>query len=334
MRVPTPRGPVSAWLVAHLDPRMAPTRPAPSIPATADALTDDDLHLALWTCYELHYQGFDEVEDDSEWDPDVLALRRELERLFECGLRLAVGPVDVAPADVPAELARRTSAESGPSLSRRLHRHADLAQFAEFVTHRSIYHLKEADPHTWAIPRLRGRAKAAMVEIQADEYGGGRLDRMHATLFADLMRGVGLDTTYGAYVDDVPGVTLATSNVMSLFGLHRRWRGAATGHLAAIEMTSSLPNRRYGQGLRRLGGSDATCTFFDEHIEADAVHEQIAAHDMCGSLAQDEPALAADIVFGAAAGLLLDELFAAHVLTAWDAGSSSLRPVARLARAA
>jgi hypothetical protein len=29
---------------------------------------------------------------------------------------------------------------------------------------------------------------------------------------------------------------------MSLFGLHRRWTPALLGHLAALEMTSSLPN--------------------------------------------------------------------------------------------
>ena len=46
---------------------------------------------------------------------------------------------------------------------------------------------------------------------------------------------------------------------MSLFGLHRRRRGAIVGHLALFEMTSSVPNRRYADGLRRLGfGDDAT----------------------------------------------------------------------------
>jgi Iron-containing redox enzyme len=49
-----------------------------------------------------------------------------------------------------------------------------LAQLREFAIHRSAYQLKEADPHTWAIPRLTGAVKAAMVEIQADEYGDGR----------------------------------------------------------------------------------------------------------------------------------------------------------------
>ena len=98
-----------------------------------------------------------------------------------------------------------------------------------------------------------------MVEIQADEYGDGRAEQdIHAELFARAMEAVGLDATYGAYLDRMPGVTLATVNLMSLFGLHRRLRGAIVGHLALFEMTSSVPNRRYGAGLRRLGyGEDA-----------------------------------------------------------------------------
>ena len=80
---------------------------------------------------------------------------------------------------------------------------------------------------------------------------------------------------------------------MSLFGLHRRWRGAALGHLACVEMTSSEPSRRYSAGLRRLGFDERTTVFYDEHVEADAVHEQIASVDMCGSLVAEEPGAAA-----------------------------------------
>ena len=90
-------------------------------------------------------------------------------------------------------------------------------------------------------------------------------------------------------------------------------------------MTSSLPNRRYGNGLRRLGLDEVATRFYDEHVEADAVHEQIAAHDLCGGLARAEPALIPDILFGAAACLAVDGLFAAHLLGAWEAGCSSLR---------
>jgi hypothetical protein len=190
---------------------------------------------------------------------------------------------------------------------------------------RSVYHLKEGDPHTWAIPRLSGRAKAAMVEIQADEYGGGSAERMHSQLFAGMMRDLGLDTGYGALWDDAPAVAFTSVNTMSLFGLHRSSRGACLGHLAAVEMTSSEPSRRYSSGLRRLGFGEGTTVFYDEHVEADAVHEQIAAVDMCGSLVAEDPSLVADVLFGAACSLALDGLTAGHLLGAWEADRSGLR---------
>ncbi|MEU8399282.1 iron-containing redox enzyme family protein [Nonomuraea sp. NPDC048892] len=288
-------------------------------------LADDDFQLALFACYELHYQGFEDVDDRWEWHPWLLAARAVLEERLEEALARAVPrpPLD-RPEGVRRALNELTAADEGPSLSTFLARQADREQFREFVVHRSIYHLKEADPHTWAIPRLRGAAKAALVEIQADEYGGGRPERMHSELFRATMRGLGLDDSYGAYLGRVPGVTLAISNAMSLFGLHRRLRGALAGHLAALEMTSSLPNRRYATGLRRLGGDDAAARFYDEHVQADAVHEQIAAHDLCANLAADEPALAEDILYGAACALELERLWAGHVLDRWERGVSSL----------
>lgn len=103
---------------------------------------------------------------------------------------------------------------------------------------RSLYHLKEADPHLWVVPRLRGRAKAAMVAVEFDEFGAGRAEDIHAQLFADLMTDLGLDARYGRYLDAAPAQALATVNLMSLFGLHRRLRGALVGHFATVEITS------------------------------------------------------------------------------------------------
>jgi hypothetical protein len=112
---------------------------------------------------------------------------------------------------------------------------------------------------------------------------------------------------------------------MSLFGLHRRWRGAALGHLAAVEITSSEPSRRYSSGLRRLGFDERVTVFYDEHVEADAVHEQIASVDMCGSIVAEEPELAPDVLFGAASSLAMDCVAATHLLGAWETGRSGLR---------
>ncbi len=217
-------------------------------------------------------------------------------------------------------------ADEAPSVSSFIERQATAEQLLEFMVHRSAYQLKEADPHSWALPRLWGRPKAAMVEVQADEYGNGREQDIHAELFARAMEAVGLDGTYGAYLDQIPGVTLATVNLMSLFGLHRRLRGAIVGHLALFEMTSSVPNRRYATGLRRLGFGEDACLFFDVHVVADAVHESVAAVDLAGGLAAQDPRLGADILWGAKALLEIDGRWARHMMHAWGGDSSSLRP--------
>jgi hypothetical protein len=323
VRLPHPRGPLSAAVIGVLggdDRAELPQHPV----APDDAIGDDDLQLALWTMYELHYRGFDGVDDRWEWESRLIQLRNELEAMLLTELRALV----IVPRDdrrVADRLRSLIEADDGPSLSRYMQTRADRSQWLEFVAQRSIYQLKEADPHTWAVPRLPLKAKSALLEIQIDEYGGGNPTLMHSELFRGVLTELGLRSDYGGYVDVVPGITLAITNVMSMFGLHRALRGALVGHLAAYEMTSSEPCRRYAKGLRRLGGSDAACAFYDVHVTADALHEQLAAHDLCGGLAEAEPELTEDIIFGAAACLTIDGLFARHVLDSWAAGGSSLR---------
>lgn len=323
MQLPQPCGPLSERLLTRLAGR--PGRVGALSDPRGDPLDDDDLHLALYVCYELHYEGFERVDERWEWEPSLVAARGRLERAFEARVLDEVPRRTVPPLDLDRRLRDLVAGDAGPSLSRWIESRAAIEHVREFAVHRSAYQLKEADPHSWAIPRLRGRAKAALVEIQSDEYGGGREERMHASLFRSTLDGLGLDSGYGAYLDHLPGVTLATVNLMSLFGLHRRWRGALVGHLAAFEMTSSEPNRRYARGLRRLGVPEPALAFYDEHVVADAVHEVIAVHDLAGSLAAQEPGLAGDILFGAEALLCLDARFAGSLIDAWSRGESSLR---------
>jgi hypothetical protein len=330
MRLPEPRGPLSEAVCRDLATRTSlsatTVERADRVAAGgAGALSDEDLQLGLAVLYELHYRGFDGVSEDWEWDPALLGVRAGLERRHLTALRALVGPVEVTGEPIDRQLTALIAADDGPSLSSFMAKKGTLDQWREYLTLRSVYHLKEADPHTFAIPRLSGRAKAAMVEIQADEYGGGSAARMHSELFAGLMAALGLDPAYGALWDDAPAAAFASVNTMSLFGLHRRWRGAALGHLTAVEMTSSEPSRRYSAGLRRLGFDERVTVFYDEHVEADAVHEQIASVDMCGSLVEEERGLAADVLFGAACSLAMDGLAAVHLLGAWESGRSALR---------
>ena len=334
---PRPRGEVTSLLLsvltsdggeaAELLPELT-SAVSSALVSSEDMFCDEDLQLALHLLYTLHTGPADYALGDWEWDPSLIGIRGMIERRFEAALRAFAPVPDLIPrsgAELAETLFSMTSEVAQPELATWAARHASVDQLREFLIHKSIYTLREADPHSWAIPRFRGRAKAALVEIQADEYGGGRPDHVHAEIFAGTLRGFGLDDRPDHYLDDVPAITLASVNAMNLFGLNRRLRGAAIGHLAAFEMTSSIPNGLYSRAFSRNGfGRDVTW-YFDEHVEADAVHEQIAAHDLAGGAADDEPGLIPDILFGAASCLRLDDISGSHMLQAWSAGEPSLR---------
>jgi hypothetical protein len=336
MHVPLPRGPISeAVLPSLLDGavpsadqvrRLVADRLGPHDGAALEPTPGaEDLHLTLWSLYELHYRGFDDARPDLEWDPAVLAVRAELERPFEAALRhRARGPVTDALGvsdDVVDQIEHLTTTVAGSDLTRYLQREASRDQFLEVMRHRSVYTLKESDPTSWVLPRVDGRTKAALAELQYDEYGGGRPDRLHAALFARGLEALGLDATYGAHVDVTPGPVLAVNNAMSLFGLHRRLRGAALGHLAAFESTSTLPCRKIASGIRRLDLPDEIWEYFDEHVEADAVHEQVALRDICGSFVETHPDEAEDLLLGVVACLQLEEIAGTATLDGWRAAS-------------
>ena len=162
-------------------------------------------------------------------------------------------------------------------------------QLREYLVHRSLYHLKEADPQAWVIPRLPAAAKAALVTVEHDEYGAGDPERVHARLFAAMLRSTGLDDGYGVYLDRAPASTLAEVNLMSLCGLHRALRGALVGQFATVELTSSPGSDRLVRAMDRMGFPAAASAFYAEHVEADAVHEQLMRRGVVQPLLAEEP---------------------------------------------
>jgi hypothetical protein len=326
--LPVPRGPLTEYICDRLQGPPRTIHPG-AIPGQV-SLDDEDTQLALHVCYGLHYDGFVGVEEQWEWHPSLLALTARLEDRFLAALHVPAYPRARESAggrsgqEVVDQVRDLLATESGPSLSAYLATAGSVDELREFVIHRSIYQRKEADPHTWAIPRLRGRTKSAMVTLQTDEYGSGIAGRSHAELFAITMMALDLDPAPGAYIDQVPGVALATDNLVSLFGLHRRWRGALVGHLAAFEMTSVIPMSRYATAMRRLVGGPRGAEFYDVHVEADVIHEKIAADDLIMGLAESDPDAVGDVLFGVSALLEVEHRFSSHLLDRWAANQSSL----------
>ena len=333
MHLPRQRGPLSSAVLAALSDQapLDSTRlveQVGALPDTVDVTVDDDFHLALWTVYELHYRGFDGVSDAWEWDPELIRVRNAMEDRLLAEYRFAtsewVHASLEAKGDVASRLFALTEMVPGAPLSSYMQRDASHEEFLEYLRHKSIYHLKESDPQSFVLPRLRGRPKVALAELQYDEYGGGRPEKLHQALFAGGLDACGLSPEYGAYVDVVPGATLAVTNVMNLFALRRSLAGAAMGHLGAFEATSSEPCRKVAGGCRRLGLPDVVAAYFDEHVEADAVHEQLAFRDICAGLVEERPELLPDVFLGAASYLFSEGLAGGAMLDAWTSGGSSL----------
>lgn len=321
--LPGARGPLSDTVINLLSER-APHHHLTRIEAS---LGDSDpfgrdLQLALYICYELHYRGFVGVHPRWEWDAALLHLRGRMEAVFLAAVRreAGVGTGDESVTTVMDELSAASTRATGSSAY--LRDHGTWAQAQEYFVQRSLYHLKEADPHAWVIPRLVGQAKASFVAVEYDEYGAGRGSQVHQKMFGDLMEAAGLNSGYLDYLGVGSAEALAVVNVMSLLSLHRELRAAAVGHFAATEITSPPGSRRLADALRRLKAPAACILFYDEHVEADAVHEQVVRTDVVGALIRQEPDLAGDIVFGMRAFGLLEDRLDAHLLTCWGGGQS------------
>lgn len=312
--LPPPRGPLSDALTGALS---APfTEQVRDLP-TSGPLEHEDATLSLWVLHQLHYRGFEAVDERWEWHPDLHAVRWLLEGDLEERLRKRM-PALTRTGDVVADIRAVVAGAEGPSLARHLQQRGTRDQALDLLRQRSVYHLQEADPTSWVVPRLAGgRAKAALLEIQFDEYGAGSPARLHHDLFARGMEASGLVADPGHYASEALPEVLEQNNALTLFGLHRRLRGAALGHFAVFEATSSIPSRQLVQGLERLEMAAEVIAYYDEHVVADAAHEQLALRDVCAGAVEAEPALAEDVLLGAWTCVDLETRTARAMLQRW-----------------
>lgn len=268
----------------------------------------EDVAVTLWTLQELSYRGFDNVPDDAERDLALIELRLQLEIDLETRLR-----TDFSAEHFEGSFADIVDGSAGPSTAEFVLRDATCDEALEILIQKSIYHLKEADPQCFVLPRLDVGPKAILAELQYDELGDGHPERMHAHLFAEALQAAGLDCTYGAYIDRATEATLTLNNAMTLLCMNRRLRFAAMGNLAAFEATSSLPSAAMVRGLRRLGFDGPVTRYYDEHVEADSVHEHLA-RDICNQMTGGDPVLEQEVIFGAYVCLELERRSAASLI--------------------
>jgi hypothetical protein len=224
------------------------------------------------------------------------------------------------------ELDAVVSAHPSTSISDYLCRRGTIDELREYCIHLSVSKLKYSDAQAFGVARLQGAAKAAMVQIQFGDHGGGSSAHSTTSLFGEMLTSLRLDPSYGAYVGHVPGVSLASANLESFFGLHRRWRGAMVGQVAAMKMTSVESMERCGKAMEHVGIHEDEAQYFQTRSRIDALNALIARNRLVGALVHAEPEVAGDVLFGARSHLLLEERQSDNVLSAWSQGNSSLLP--------
>jgi hypothetical protein len=79
------------------------------------------------------------------------------------------------------------------------------------------------------------------------------------------------------------------------------------------------------EALQRLAAPAECIAFYREHVEADAVHEQVVRVDVVGDLVAREPHLDPDVVFGIRAHAVVEDRLADAIMASWKAGETSLR---------
>ncbi|MDQ2649984.1 MAG: iron-containing redox enzyme family protein [Actinomycetota bacterium] len=322
MQIPLGRGSRSEHVFARL-----------ACPAGSRALQppepddEDDAQITLWVLQQLSYRRIEGVDPRWEEDPSFLRVRHDLERQMELELREAVDLPQPDPEDVPAALTDLIAGAEGPSLSTWMLERGALDHLREFVVHRAAYQLQEADPHSFAIPRLEASpCKTALLQLQLDEYGGHEPTEAHALLFGKTMEALDLEPEVD--LDRLPAVTLATNTLLNWLGRSRRLVGACLGHLAVFELTSVEPMARYAAAVRKLVSGEqgtAAARFYDVHVAADGLHGTIATDRLISGFVADHPDEAQDVLFGAAALLHVERRFAEHLVARWAVDQTSLR---------
>jgi len=324
--LPTARGPLSMAVINLLTERAPRTRfdriEAPVADCDPYGI---DVQVALYVCYELHYRGFAGVDPGWEWNPGLLHLRARLEDAFRTAIRRDTAGANAPGAGAAGELDRLTAepaADADPSgylVSR-----GTWQQLREYFVHRSLHHLTGGDPHTWALPGLTRQSGTSFAAVESGGLGAGRRAEGRQQLFAGLMVAADLDPGYLSYIDVVPAEALAVVNLMSLFGLHRRHRGATVGHSAAMAVTAPRAANRISAALARVNAPEPCQEFYRGHTATDPVREESARSEV-GDLIGRDPALENDVIFGIRAFGVVEDRLAAHLMRCWHNGETSLR---------
>jgi len=191
----------------------------------------------------------------------------------------------------------------------------DLEQLKDVVAQRSLFFLREPDPWVYAIASLTGTAKAGLIDLLLDEYGWGKLERMHSTVYAELLRALDMNPEVDGYQDAASWQYIATLNYQWMCALTPEYSRRLIGTIYLTEATSPHAMSNYLAAWDRLGIDDPQVTnFYDLHVTADENHRDVALNEVVVPVCDDDPGAISEITLGIFDSRTLEAEFADHLL--------------------
>ena len=192
---PEPRGDISSWLIDRLLQPVHEVHGARR--SRAQTVSGEGLPCALYALYELHYRGFEGVDECWEWDPSLLAFRAgskrvrgRADRARSARCRPMPKPeMDLVLLEILSgrrAVLGRLLERPGPSMS---------SANSSFTVGLPA---QGGRPSLVGDPAAVGQPEGALVEIQSDEYGRGDPARSRS-VFAETMDAWTSTSRYGEY---------------------------------------------------------------------------------------------------------------------------------------
>jgi hypothetical protein len=188
-----------------------------------------------------------------------------------------------------------------------------LESMKRIVAQRSLFYLREPDPWIYAVPTLRGISKAGLIDLLLDEYGWGKLVRMHSSVSARLTEALGLESERDHYEAETSWQYLATLNHQWMCALDGALSRRLLGTIYLTEAGSPDAMRNYLTAWDRLGIHDPDVReFYELHIEADENHSEVALREVVIPVCELEgPETAIEVATGIFDARALEADFAA-----------------------
>lgn len=263
-----------------------------------------DLHATLFILNELHVAPAGTAQALNQFDPNLIALRNELERAwFRTEFAQYSQGMHGLDANSVVDAVRQmwaTSEARTHALFDFLEFEATSAQMVAFFQSDAALNTRFFDLLAFALIGSSSSARRELVQNMWDEAGRGDPQKGHVQLFEDLLISVGVKTPPDARHLELGLHGLVGHNLFMSTCTTREHYFKSLGVMAITELMDPTHYEKLVRGCKRLGLADGVeLEYYEEHVTIDVIHGDGWLKNVIAPAAASNPDAADDILFGA-----------------------------------